>query len=283
MGLALALAAGGAQAGEARWYGLIENDVVFVTDRWYSSGFRLSRVQQAGGHESEWSLVHEVYTPEAKHFRDGVIDRGPVGRMLASYARHYRDLETFDTLELAAGVRGPSAHADKLTDAVHRIIAARRIDWSRQASDRADVHLAAVRSQGLGLLNAHFGVVAGTDLAFAHGALELRTGSNACDTISPLLRHAVTPPFPRDRNARGWSAFAAAGGRAVARNRLLARGYDLAAPAPRRSRWVARVSTGLSYAADWGAVSFSVAQDSREFEEQREPHRFGSLGFQIGF
>lgn len=283
MGVALALAAGAAQAGEARWYGLLENDVVFFTDRWYSSGFRLSRVQDSGAHESEWSLVHEVYTPEAGHFRDGVVDRGPVGRLLASYARHYRDLETFHTVELAVGVRGPSAHADLLTDAVHRIIAARRIDWSREGSDRVDAHLAAVRSQGFGLLNVHAGVVAGTDLAFAHGALELRTGSNACDTVSPLLRHAVTPPFSRDPNARGWSAFAAAGGRAVARNRLLARGYDLAAPAPRRSRWVTRVSAGVSYAAGWGAVSFSVAQDSREFEEQRVPHRFGSLGFQIGF
>lgn len=281
--VALALAAGGASAHEARWYGLLENDVVFLTDRWYSHGVRVSRVQEAGSHEAEWSLVHEAYVPEAKHFRLGGVDRAPSARLLASYARHYRDAAAFQTIELSLGVRGPSAQGRRMTDLVHRIIAARRIEWSREGSDRVDAHVAAVRSHALGPINVHYGAVLGTELAFAHGTVELRIGESAGDTISPLLRYAVTPPFSRDRDARGWSAFAAMGARAVARNELLARGYDPIAPLPTRERLVGRLTVGVSLAADWGSVSFALAQDTREFEEQRTPQRFGSLGFNLRF
>ena len=65
---ALALAATSAPAADdARWYTQIDNDLVFHTDRWYSSGVRIARVQPTSeGRYFEIGILHEVYTPDTK-------------------------------------------------------------------------------------------------------------------------------------------------------------------------------------------------------------------------
>ena len=79
--LVLAAASAAAAAQDApRWYLQFDNDVPFATDRWYSSGLRLARVEDRGGHALEWGVVHEVYTPEAKRFAPGTLDRAPAAR-----------------------------------------------------------------------------------------------------------------------------------------------------------------------------------------------------------
>jgi len=79
----LACALTPAAAGEpARWYVRIDNDAFFNTDRWYSSGLRLARVEARGDHEIELGLVHEIYAPEAKRYEFGVVDRAPAARLL---------------------------------------------------------------------------------------------------------------------------------------------------------------------------------------------------------
>jgi hypothetical protein len=49
------------------------------------------------------------------------------------------------------------------------------------------------------------------------------------------------------------------------------------------NRWVLRVAAGVAWAADWGTVTFSLVQDSREFETQRSMQRFGILALHLGF
>jgi hypothetical protein len=71
--------------------------------------------------------------------------------------------------------------------------------------------------------------------------------------------------------------------RAVARNELLSKGYDPQSPAPDRENAVTRIAAGVAWVGGWGAITFDVAQDSREFSQQRVPHRFGSLALHVTF
>ncbi|HSS27994.1 MAG TPA: lipid A-modifier LpxR family protein, partial [Usitatibacter sp.] len=107
-----ATAALGDEAGAARWYLRVDNDVFFHTDRWYTSGLRLARVQD----DLEWGLVQEIYTPEAKHQSPTLEDRAPAGRLYATLAKHVLGAGTFDTWEADLGVRGPSALGEQAQD-----------------------------------------------------------------------------------------------------------------------------------------------------------------------
>jgi lipid A 3-O-deacylase len=281
--LLLAFAAPIAAAADARWYTQIDNDVAFGTDRWYSSGVRIARVDE----RIEWGLVHEVYTPEAKHWQPGTIDRAPVGRLLASAALHDRGPGYFQTLELDAGVRGPAALGRQLTEAIHRLIPGPQVDWSRQLENRLDVDLAAVRSQSLGTdhVKVHVGAVLGRDVTFAHAGAELRFGVDPAAS-SQLLRYAATPPWSDGAPAAGFGGLGVmvgAGARAVLRNALLERNYDPFGPPLSRRRTVRRLVGGIHWTQPWGALSFEMAQDSREFDAQRTPHKFGSLSIHVAF
>lgn len=276
----LAFAVTAAAAEDARWYLQVDNDVVFGTDRWYSSGVRLARVDE----RLEWGLVHEVYTPEAKHWESGVSDRSPVARLLASAALHDRGPGLFQTLELAAGVRGPAALGRQTTEAIHRLIPAPVVDWSRQLENRFDAQLSAVRSQSLGSdrIKAHAGAVLGSDVTFAHAGVEVRFGANA-SASSELLRFAATPPWADGVPAHGFGAMVGASVRAVARNALLERNYDPLGPDLSRRRSIARLVAGAGWSQPGASLTFALAQDSREFDGQRVPHRFGSLAVHLAF
>ena len=278
--LLLAFTASIAAAADARWYTQIDNDVAFGTDRWYSSGVRIARVADG----VEWGLVHEVYTPDAKHWESGVSDRAPVARLLASAALHSRSPGVFQTLELAAGVRGPAALGRQATEAIHRLIPAPEVDWSRQLENRVDVSLAAVRSQSLGTdwIKGHVGAVIGSDVTFAHAGLEARFGANTAGS-SQLLRFAATPPWSDGAPAYGFGAMLGASARAVARNALLERNYDPFGPRISRRRSVTRMVASVSWSQPWGSLAFELAQDSREFDAQSAAHRFGSLALQVAF
>lgn len=281
-GLAAVVFAGASLAALAddapRWYLQHDNDVAFATDRWYTSGVRLARVQDRGDHTLEWGLLQEIYTPEAKKFSPGTVDRAPAARLLASLARHDTWGECFQTLELAIGVRGPAAQGRRATDLVHRLVAAPDVDWTREESNRLAVQLSAVRSQGVGGAVAHYGAVVGSERSFGHAAAELRIGA---DMAPQLLRFAATPP-PAS-GSPGWGAFVGVGARAVVRDELLSRGYDSQLPAPQRERFAGRLAAGVGTVQRWGSVLFALAMDTREFEGQRVPHRFGSLVIHLDF
>ena len=255
---------------DARWYVQVDNDVAFHTDRWYTSGVRIARVKDG----IEWGVLQEIYTPEGKHWHPGVDDRAPAGRLVLSVARHDVSPEVFQTLELMAGVRGPSSHARETAEDIHQVIAAPFVDWSRQLEDAFDGTLVGVRSQRLGPLRVHYGAQLGTQVAFAHAGIEARFGP-AGDNVGRLLRFAATPDLAT--NAKGWSAWAGASVRGVGRNELLSRNYDPRGGALDRENVVTRIAGGVAWSAAWGTVTFDVAQDSREFSQQRTPHRFGSL------
>lgn len=277
LGAAAALVAGLAHGQAApRWYVQVDNDVFLGTDRWYTSGVRVSRVAVAGGYEWEASLLQEIYTPDPVHLRE--IDRAPTSRLLLALARHERGEGSLRTLEAALGVRGPSAQGERAADVVHHLVPARDVDWSRQQGDRVDAQLTYAHSRDLGPLRAHGGVVLGTQIGLAH--LGASYGFGAA-TDSPLLRFAPTPPW--DGAATGWGGFVGVSARYVFRNEMLGQPYRPWMAAIEQRNAVGRATAGLSWRAPWGTVAFAVALDSREFEGQAEPHRFGSLSLHVPF
>jgi hypothetical protein len=282
------------------WHAQIDNDVAFNTDRWYTSGVRISRSQTldessafasflrlAATREQRWDagLVHEVYTGDGRA-PGGVPDRPNAARLLLSLARHDVSADDFVTAALEAGVAGPSARGEPTQDFVHRFVPAPSTDWTTQSGDRADIQVVGAWSKRLGpgeipgALVVHGGAVVGTVTTFFHAGIEWRTDGPGT-AASPLLRFAPTPPLQAGR--RGLSAFAGASLRAVARNRLLDRRDDDPLPEARRENRVSRVAAGLAWCDDRGVVTLGLAQDSREFEGQREAHRFGSLTFSLAF
>ena len=276
---ALAASAAGAAGEERRWYLQVDNDVVFGTDRWYTSGVRLACEKR----DIEWGIVQEIYTPDAKRWRSGEVDRIPTARLLLSVARHFRDAGTFQTLELAAGVRGPAALGRQATEDIHHLIPAPAVDWSRQLENKLDAHLAYARSQaiGAGPLQAHFGAVLGNQVSLAHAGFELRFAANGPG--SALLRFAPTPPWTGAAAEEGWSFRVGASGRAVVRNELLSRSYDPVGPPPERRHAVGRAVAGVAWVQPWGSMTFDLALDTREFATQSAPGAFGALAVHVAF
>ena len=277
-----ACAAAGAMAaeGSARWYVHVDNDV-FMSDRWYSSGARIARVEERAGHEIELGLAQEIYTPEAKRVAFGVVDRAPTARLLLSAARHDRSPEMFQTLELALGVRGPAALGRQTTDLIHRIAPSWDIDWSRQEANRFDGQLTAVRTHRRGWIDFHYGAALGNQVAFGHAGAELRLGARDAAS-SPVFRYAPTPPAPAGA-AAGWAVFFGASVRAVGRNQMLKRQYDALGGALERRDAVVRTGGGVAWIGKYLALTAALVQESREFDGQRAPHRFGSLTVHAGF
>jgi hypothetical protein len=276
LAIVCAAAALASAADEARWYVQVDNDLAFDTDRWYSSGVRIARVEGA----LEFGILHEIYSPEAKF--PAPIDRPPAARVLATVAHHRRDEDAWQTIELALGARGPAAAGRQLTEALHHVFPAAHVDWSLQLPTRFDAQLAFVRSDSLVPgMKLHYGALAGNEMTFAHAGIEMRCGA-APSMASELLRYAATPPWPI-APASGWSAYGGASVRMVAHNALLSRAYDPEAPAPQMRRAVGRLVVGVALTRPWGSFDFSLAHETREFAEQRQPQHFGSVAVHVAF
>ena len=271
-----ALSAAAAES-DTRWYVQVDNDLVFNTDRWYSSGLRIARVEGSGDLQVEWGLLHEIYSPEGKYWYPGVDDRAPTARLLLYGARHRFTKSYFETIELAAGVRGPAAQGEHLTSFVHKFVDAAKVDWGRQEGDQVDVQLSAVRSHAVGDFHLHWGAVAGSEQGFVHGAVEWRVGEGAARVaLSPILRYAATPPPPTSAPP-GWAFFVGAGARAVAWNDMIDRNYDPYGPQLEPKRVVGRAAAGFAWVGSHGALTFAIATETREFDAQRRSQGFGSL------
>ena len=283
---ALACSAALGAGAQAHWYAQFDNDLGFETDRWYSSGFRASAVQERDGRYWELGVLHEIYTPDAKGFKPGAVDRMPTARLLLVAARHERSAELWQTLELDAGVRGPSAGGRAITRAVHHIVHARDIDWSRQDRDRIDVQAVVSRTQAAAMagVNYNYGAVLGNELAFAHAGAEYRIGTRGANAPSTgVVRFAASPPRFDTHLDGCWSLFVAASARFVMQNKMLAQGYDFFSQPPTRRRAVARGTLGYSWAWPWGMVTAAVVHESKEFAEQSRGHTFGSIAGYVDF
>jgi hypothetical protein len=287
--LAASAALGASAADDGRWYLQVDNDVFYGTDRWYTSGVRIARVgEREGGRETEWGILQEIYTPEAK--RHNPIDRPTAARLLGSYARHDRSATDWRTLEVDLGVTGPAALGRQAQDWIHRLVPAPHEEWKDQRSNRFDGQVAWVRTADLtdgmpaeAAVKTHYGVVLGNQIAFAHAGVELRFGHGGASALStPAIRFAATPPLAASADG-SWSTFLAASVRAVAWNHLLDFAPGLDTATPDRRPIVQRFMGGVAWAGSCATLTFTLAHDTREFYGQRLDQGFGSLTLHVPF
>ena len=265
----------------ARWYVQVDNDVFFHTDRWYSSGVRIARVSAPAADTTEWALEQDIWSPEGKKFRVGTIDRAPTAVLEGRFAWHHADANDLQTVELGLGVRGRGAAGERVTHFVHRFASAAEIAWEREVPTELSASAAATRTHAIGPFALHYGATVGNEMTFAHAGVEWRTAGAA---YSPVLRMVATPPFdPKSAVPRGWGFFAGANARAVARNRLLDRPYGIDTAAPTRKDAVLRAAAGVTAQQPWGALGFALVYETREFAEQRQAQRYGSLVVHVPF
>lgn len=279
-----AFAALAARAAGSGTYLQVDNDVFLGTDRWYTSGVRAAHVEDRGDHAIEWGLQQEIYTPEAR--RTNPVDRPNAARLLASIARHDRSEGDWRTLEVDIGVTGPAALGRQAQELVHRVVPAPHEDWSHQRSNRLDEQLAWTRTQRLAeapLLNANYGAVVGSQVAFAHAGIELRFGRGAATTMeSPALRFAATPPFAAGEEP-SWSPFLGASVRAMAWNHLLDFAPGVVDEKLHMRHVVQRLAAGIAWQGHGMRAVFALLHDTREFDGQRRGAAFGSVTLHLDF
>ena len=273
------------------WYTNIDNDVVFHTDRWYTSGVRIYRSAplQEPGTRLDMGIVQELYTGNTNCPECQPVDRPYAGRLFTSFAYQVARPDALTTFEGDLGVLGPAALGRQVQKLIHHFVTAPHDDWSHQLDNRLDAQVVAVRSQRvLGAddfpvaLVAHGGAVAGTVQTFVHAGGELRWGRTTA-ALAPSMRFAATPPAPQPGTAAGWSAFAGFGARSVFSNKLFANNADDPAAPSARNRTVRRTALGLGWGGEWAAIGFAWLTESREFREQLHTQRFGTLTLQLDF
>jgi hypothetical protein len=71
--------------------------------------------------------------------------------------------------------------------------------------------------------------------------------------------------------------------RAVLHNDMLKRNYDPYGPELERRKGVARAALGVVATWSWGSASATAVYETREFEQQREPHAWGSFVVHVEF
>ena len=279
----------GARAAQSGAYIQLDNDFFFDTDRWYTSGVRIADVFPQGDHELEFGVLQEIYTPEAKRHND--VDRPNAARLLATLARHDRTPGDWRTLELDLGVTGPSALGEQAQRFVHRFVTAPHEDWSHQRSDRVDAQAAWSQTRALGAprdgepyFNGHYGIVLGSQVAFAHAGIELRYGRGEASRglETPALRFAATPPIA-DGDASSWTAFLGTSVRAVAWNHLLDFAPGLARETPQMHHAVGRFLGGVAWTGRGARLTFTLIHETREFVGQRTGADFGSVTLHLTF
>lgn len=287
--LALLLACGVVPAAADSLQFTAQNDSGFATDRGYTSGVRLSRLWEPGASGAtrwELGLAQQIFTPDTREDPSARLERPYAARLTVFGACHAVEDGRLDTLEVSAGVTGPSALGKQAQQLFHRIISSPETDWSRQLHERLDAGVQGTLSRTLwsaqalpASLAGHAGGNLGTVLGFAHAGLEARWGAAGAPWSEPL-RHASTPLANAGR-ARGFSAFAGASYRGVFRNELLERNAGDPGRALGRERAVRRLAAGAGWAAPWGALTFALVQETREYARQPYETRYWSLGLAL--
>ncbi len=284
--LALALAAAALPAAADSLQFTAQNDSGFATDRAYTSGVGLSwlRAPRAPGERAwELGLAQQIFTPDTREDPSARLERPYAARLVLFGACHAAGEGRLDTLAASVGVTGPSALGKQAQQLFHHVISSPATDWSRQLHDRLDAGVQGTLSRTLwsaqstgASLAGHAGGQLGNVLGFAHAGLEARWGAAAAPWSEPL-RYAPTPIGDAGR-AHGFSAFAGASYRYVFRNELLERNAGDPGRTLDREASVRRLALGAGWAARWGALTFTLVQEAREYTRQPYLTRYWSLG-----
>lgn len=307
----------------------VENDLFYDTDRYNTSSQQLRFIgpnlntiddneigprglnsvygalpypgsADAAQYNISFGIGQQIYTPEdtqVKHLQEN--DRPYAGYLYGLLALHAKRRHRMDTLELAAGVIGPSSLAKQSQNEVHRI---KGVDtakgWKHQLKDEPAVMLTWSRSwrvnqeaSGRGFdwdVLPRMAVSLGTPFTQAGAGTELRLGWNLpADYGTSLIRPGagIYAPNEEDGPARGsgfWDntsfyVFAGVEGRGVLHNTFLDGNTWKSSHSVDKRPFVGELSWGLALLLYDFRLVYTHVYRTDEFYGQNKGQNFGSI------
>ncbi len=246
-------------------------------------------------------LGQHIYTPEDTQERDPAPDDRPyAGYLYGLLALHAKQYNRLDTLELAAGIIGPSALGEQAQNGVHRMRGINTAKgWDHQLKDEPTAMLTWTRiwrlnperDPGWGFdLLPRMGISLGTPFTNASVGGDLRFGWNLPpDYGSSAIRpgSGINAPAgdeaPSPLKSYGlWdniSAYAFVGceGRAVAYNSFLDGNLWKDSPSVDKFPFVADLSAGLALNIYSTSLTYTYVHRTNEFHGQGSGQDYGSI------
>lgn len=296
-----------------------ENDIFGGDDRDYTNGLRFSYTSRRNelplwGRLArdrlgwlttgpDWyvayALGQNIYTPTDITDPAPAADERPyAGYLYLSAALIADSGERLDTLALDVGMVGPASLAEQAQTFVHDVGSFDDpVGWDAQLGNEPAFRVLyeqkrrAAASLDLGFLDLeanaipHISVALGTVDTSAATGLTLRLGQDlARDYGPPRIRPAVSgPAFFSPEAGFGWSLFASAEARVVARNLFLEGNTFRDGPGVDAKRLVGDFSVGASLRFGAAELTYTQVLRTREYEGQDDPALFGSLNLRVRF
>lgn len=266
---------------------------------------RFSQWLQPGEFSSRNMVVsagQSIYTPRNADRSDLVEnDRPYAGWLYLGLAWNARDARRMDTVELDIGMVGPASLARQTQNLVHDVRGFERFSgWDHQLHSELGVQLVRERKTRAWIYDAgagpsldlitHYGGSIGNVKTYLNAGAELRIGSwlpddfgtspirPASDSNAPLMGAAT-----RRLADHGVHAFAAVDLRLVARDIFLDGNTFADSHRVDRRPLVGDFALGVAWQWRGGKLTYAQIVRSRQFEEQSEAHRFGSLTLSLEY
>lgn len=250
------------------------------------------------------SVGQTIYTPRDIHtplYQPN--DRPYAGWSFVSPALHAKTPIRLDTLELGIGIVGPASLAADFQNTAHDILGIRRAQgWQHQLQNEPTLQFTCQRTlrtlrQDFGHDMAfdflpHFGGTAGNALVYANAGFEMRLGYRLPEDFgTSVIRPGSgvsAPAAPGDprlqkKVAYGVHVFAGADGRAIARNIFLDGNTWQESHSIPKKPFVADLSAGVGILLGPLKITYTHVLRTQEFQQQKSPQMFGSLGLSVTF
>jgi hypothetical protein len=255
-------------------------------------------------HNLALSVGQTIYTPRDIHtplYQPN--DRPYAGWSFVSPALHAKTPSRLDTFELGLGIVGPASQAENFQNTAHDILGLRRAQgWSHQLQNEPTLQFTWQRTlrtlrQDFGHDMAfdflpHFGGTAGNALVYANAGFEIRFGYKLPEDFgTSVIRpgSGVSAPAASDdprlqkKAAYGIHVFAGADGRAIAHNIFLDGNTWQESHSVPKKPFVADLSAGAGVVLGPVKITYTHVLRTQEFQQQKSPQMFGSVGLSVTF
>lgn len=303
---------------DARWVATaqFDNDLFMRSDGHYTHGTRLAVLPPAAPRSESFvrglfALVPDVgnaqsarvgfvlgqtiFTPKDTT-RSEVIpnDRPYAGWLYVGFTATVRSVERLDTFEFSVGVVGPSSLAEQAQAEVHRHLGIPSPNgWANQLHDEAALLALYDRKQKLvpakpgnglrGELIGNYGFALGNVYTLADAGIAGRIGFNMLDDFGPPRIEPSLAGFDAFDAGLGAYLFVAGNVALVARNIFLDGNTFRNSPHVTKEPFLMEGTAGVVVRLGAVRLSYSQTFHSREFRDQRNTDRYGSIGMSVQF
>jgi len=301
--------------GRAIWVIEYENDIFSGEDRYYTNGFRFSRVgtlreppdwlasvarrfpgiDDADVLPYQLSINHNLYTPSSIEHPDFPPDDRPYAAWLnLQFATGTLSARGADRVHVGLGLVGPWAGGEEIQKTIHSLVdSPEPVGWDSQLRNEATLQLGYDRFRRVLALGNRGGTsmdvtgMGGVALGNAHTHLAvggmLRVGHNMqVDYGPPRIFPAISGAsyFMPDAQ-RSWYFYAGVEGRRVFRDMFIEGNTFGGVDGVSREREVGEVFGGFVYSNGPFRVAYTHVWRSREFLVQEEATSYGALSFSV--